>query len=79
MPYAIRKLKIFFLIFVSLLPGVCKIVKTHHTQKMKIIARGSLIAQIKRVDALITTKKTQISARTHFFKNQDKPPKILSF
>ena len=46
---------------------------------MKIIVWGCLIAQMKRFDALITTQKPQLSARSHFLKNQEKPGIFLDF
>ena len=39
---------------------------------MKIIVLGCLIAQMKRFDALITTQKTPVSAKSHFGKNPEK-------
>ena len=30
-------------------------------------------------DALITTQKPQLSARSHFLKNQEKPQKMVNF
>ena len=45
------------------------------TQKLKVIVRGCLITQMKRFDAPIKMQKTQLSARSHFFKNQEKPKK----
>ena len=62
MPYAIRifLLYIFFLLKFYVLPpvqGVWKMVKTHYIPRMIIIVWGCLIAQTKRIDALVTTQK----------------------
>ena len=49
-------------------------------QKMKIMLAGCLIAQMKRLDALITTqKKPQLSAKSYFWKNQEKTQKMGIF
>ena len=48
-------------------------------QKIKIIVRGCLIAQMKRLDALITSQKTSTLCNIPLLKSLEKPPKITIF
>ena len=64
MPYDIRKLKIIFFKLFSLFYRCYqeseRLQKCIITQKIKIIVQWCLVAQMKRLDALITTQKPQL-------------------
>ena len=46
---------------------------------MKIIIRGCLVAQMKRLDALITTQKTSTLCNVPLLKKSRKTPKKYNF
>ena len=80
MPYAIKKeKKLHFTNFTRGLKNLRK--KTHYNQKKgKIIIHGCLIAQMKRLDALITMyKKCQLFKLYRCWENHEKNTKKCSF
>ena len=83
MPFAIIKLKIILKIlkidFWPLYQGSEKLQKPIISRKIKIIVWGCLIAQMKRFDALITTRKTPVLCKVPFRKKSRKNAQNYNF
>ena len=83
MPYAIRKQKIFWkkikFTFYPRYGGLKYCKNPIITQKIKIIVWGCLIAQMKRLDALITMQKTLTLCNVPLLKKSRKTPKNYIF